>query len=73
MYSARETNAADRDLYIVTRESLDDEFEDATPLPRGPGLINSPSDERDAFITSDGELLFASDRDGSPRIYRVPL
>ena len=54
------------DLYVAWRRSVDEPFSVTQPL----GDLNTPSDERDPWLSLDGKLLFfTSDRDGVLNIY----
>ena len=54
------------DLYVASRRSTSDPFEHDTPLDD----LNTPSDERDPWLSPDGrELYFSSDRSGHYDIY----
>ncbi len=54
------------DLYVASRRSVSDPFEQHAPLDE----LNTPSDERDPWLSPDGaELYFASDRSGHYDIY----
>ena len=54
------------DLYVASRRSVSDPFEQHAPLDD----LNTPSDERDPWLSPDGrELYFASDRSGHYDIY----
>jgi hypothetical protein len=54
------------DLYVASRRSTSDSFEHVVPLEE----LNSPSDERDPWLSPDGtELYFSSDRSGVYAIY----
>jgi hypothetical protein len=54
------------DLYVASRRSIDESFERDTPLDD----LNTPSDERDPWLSADGRLLyFSSDRAGHYDIY----
>lgn len=56
------------DLYVAHREGS--EFSSPLPLED----VNTESDERDPWVSEDGALLyFASDRDGTMRIYQASL
>jgi len=58
------------DLYVAWRRSVDEEFEVAQPLDD----LNTPSDERDPWLTPDGTTLyFTSDRDGTLSIYTAAV
>lgn len=54
------------DMYVASRRSTSDPFEHHAPLDD----LNTPSDERDPWLSPDGrELYFASDRSGQYDIY----
>lgn len=54
------------DMYIAYRRSIDEPFERPTPVDD----LNTPSDERDPWLSPDGrELYFSSDRSGHYQIY----
>jgi hypothetical protein len=56
----------DGDLYFSTRSSMNDSFS----TPRELSGINTPDEERDPWLSPDGETLyFASDRSGDLDIY----
>lgn len=56
------------DLYVARRDDPEEPFGPAEPL----ATVNTDDEEADAFITSTGDLLFASDRDGPFRVYVAP-
>lgn len=62
------------ELYVATRASTSDPF--GAPVNLGPA-INTPGNERDAFLTADGRwLLFSSDRPGGQGgldLYAAPI
>lgn len=54
------------DLYVAMRRSTSEPFEHWAPLDE----LNSPSDERDPWLSPDGrQLYFSSDRSGHYEIY----
>lgn len=54
------------DLYVASRRSTSDPFERGVPLDD----LNTPSDERDPWLSADGrEFYFSSDRSGQYAIY----
>lgn len=56
------------DLYVATRRSLDEPFSN----PRAIASLNTAADERDPWLSPDGNTLyFSSDRDGTLAIYRA--
>lgn len=55
----REPGEGQGELYMAWRTSLRDDFGEAVPLP----LVNTSADERDPWISADGQrLFFASNR-----------
>jgi hypothetical protein len=56
------------DLFVATRTTASDTFGAAVPLD----TINTADDERDPWLSPDGEhLYFSSDRDGTLSIYEA--
>jgi Tol biopolymer transport system component len=54
------------DLYVASRRSTSEPFGEFVPLQD----VNSPSDERDPFLSPDGtQFFFSSDRGGHYEIY----
>ena len=58
------------DLFVASRRTLSEPFADVTPLDE----LNTPSDERDPFLSADAETFyFASDRSARYEIYVTQL
>lgn len=58
------------DMYMAFRRSTADPFEQSIPIEE----LNTPSDERDPWLSPDGrELYFSSDRSGHYDIYVAPV
>jgi hypothetical protein len=58
------------DLYVSSRRSTSDPFSPRVPLTD----LNTPSDERDPWLSPDGtQLYFSSDRSGQYAIYVAEL
>jgi hypothetical protein len=56
------------DLFVASRRSLAEPFSSVVPLEQ----LNTASDERDPWLSPDGQtLFFSSDRDGILNIYEV--
>jgi len=61
---------ASPDLYVATRASTGDAFSQPLPLTQ----LNTPSEERDPWLSPDGStFFFSSNRDGSLQIYQVAV
>jgi hypothetical protein len=58
------------DLFVATRRTSSSQFADAVALDE----LNTPSDERDPFLSADGQTFyFSSDRSGQYEIYVTRL
>lgn len=69
LYFQRANAGTNEDLYVVHRPDLESPW--GVPI-KLPDTINSVSNERAAFVSSDGHwLYFASDRGGGLRHLRV--
>lgn len=55
------------DLWMALRPDRDSPFGDPVRLPEGE--INTADEERDPFLTRDGDLYFSSNRDGDYDVY----
>ncbi|MGC4065569.1 MAG: hypothetical protein QM784_13165 [Polyangiaceae bacterium] len=68
LYFVRAKDDKNGDIYVAHRNTVSDAFQ--TPLPLT--TINGTNDDRDPWLSPDGqELYFVSDRDGNTRIYRA--
>jgi hypothetical protein len=63
---AQETDLGTTDLFVTERTTLDEPFQKARPLLG----VNTEADERDPWLSPDGELLyFSSNRTGNFDLY----